>query len=137
MTTSRRAAIYARVSTLDQEPENQLAELRRYVLARGWTATEYVDHGVSGAKEKRPALDTLVKDAKRRKVDVLVCWRLGRSARLTATTIGGTARCSSMWVRGSEATRNSPKGTRPSSSTKRLVALCASSGAWWKRPIPR
>ena len=79
--TQLRAAIYARVSTLDQEPENQLAELRRYVLARGWTAKEYVDHGVSGAKEKRPALDALVKDAKRRKVDVLVCWRLDRLGR--------------------------------------------------------
>ena len=45
-----RAAIYARVSTLDQEPENQLAEVRRYVQARGWTAVEYVDRGVSGAK---------------------------------------------------------------------------------------
>ena len=43
----RRAAIYARVSTLDQEPENQLAELRRYVAARGWTAVEFVDRGVS------------------------------------------------------------------------------------------
>ena len=41
--TRRRAAIYARVSTLDQEPENQLAELRRYVEARRWTAAEYVD----------------------------------------------------------------------------------------------
>ena len=46
-----RAAIYARVSTLDQQPENQLAELRRYVAARGWdAAVEYVDHGVSGTK---------------------------------------------------------------------------------------
>ena len=76
-----RAALYARVSTLDQEPENQLEELRRYVLARGWTAVEYVDHGISGAKEKRPALDALVKDATRRKVDVLVCWRLDRLGR--------------------------------------------------------
>jgi len=59
-----RAAIYARVSTLDQEPENQLAELRRYVEARGWgEATEYVDHGISGARERRPALDRLVRDA--------------------------------------------------------------------------
>ena len=42
-----RAAIYARVSTLDQEPENQLQELRRYAEARGWTVVEYVDRGVS------------------------------------------------------------------------------------------
>jgi DNA invertase Pin-like site-specific DNA recombinase len=77
----QRAAIYARVSTFDQEPENQLQELRRYVEARGWTAVEYVDKGVSGAKERRPALDELVRDAKRRRFDVVVCWRLDRLGR--------------------------------------------------------
>ncbi len=77
-----RAAIYARVSTLDQEPENQLQELRRYVHARSWpAAVEYVDHGVSGAKDRRPALDRLIKDARRRRVDVLICWRLDRLGR--------------------------------------------------------
>ena len=76
-----RAAIYARVSTFDQEPENQLQEVRRYVGARGWQATEYVDKGVSGAKDSRPALDTLVRDAKRRKFDTLVVWRLDRLGR--------------------------------------------------------
>ena len=76
-----RAALYARVSTQDQEPENQLQELRRYIEARGWTAQEYTDHGVSGAKDRRPALDRLVKDAKRRRFDVLVCWRLDRLGR--------------------------------------------------------
>src|SRR5712692_1115274 len=59
-----KAAIYARVSTLDQEPENQLGELRRYVEARGWTAVEYVDRGVSGAKDRRPALDRLGRNLK-------------------------------------------------------------------------
>ena len=76
-----RAAVYARVSTFNQEPENQLQELRRYVEARGWTAVEYTDRGVSGSKDKRPALDQLVADAKRRKFDVLVCWRLDRLGR--------------------------------------------------------
>ncbi len=76
-----RAAIYARVSTLDQEPENQLQETRRYVEARGWTCVEYVDRGISGAKDRRPALDGLVADAKRRRFDVLVCWRLDRLGR--------------------------------------------------------
>src|ERR1700730_4073478 len=76
-----KAAIDARVSTVDQEPENQLQELRRYVDARGWTATEYVDRGVSGAKDRRPALDQLLADAKRRRFDVLVCWRLDRLGR--------------------------------------------------------
>ena len=76
-----KAALYARVSTLDQEPENQLAELRRYVEARGWQATEYVDRGVSGAKDKRPALDRLLADARRRRFDAVVCWRLDRLGR--------------------------------------------------------
>src|SRR5712691_9957083 len=75
------AAIYARVSTIDQEPENQLQELRRYVEARGWSAVEYVDRGVSGAKDRRPALDQLVTDARRRRFDVVVCWRLDRLGR--------------------------------------------------------
>ena len=80
-TRPKRAAIYARVSTPDQEPENQLAELRHYITARGWTAVEYVDHGVSGAKERRPALDRMIGDARRRRFDVLVCWRLDRLGR--------------------------------------------------------
>jgi DNA invertase Pin-like site-specific DNA recombinase len=67
-----RAGIYARVSTLDQEPENQLAEVRRYVEARGWTAIEFVDRGISGVTDRRPALDDLVVAAHRRKVDVVV-----------------------------------------------------------------
>jgi DNA invertase Pin-like site-specific DNA recombinase len=70
------------VSTTDQTCENQLLELRRYCEARGWTiAREFVDTGVSGTKERRPALDDLVKDAKRRRFDVLVCWRLDRLGR--------------------------------------------------------
>ena len=76
-----RAAIYARVSTFDQEPENQLQELRRYIQARGWTATEFVDRGVSGSKERRPALDSLVADARKRRFDVVVAWRLDRLGR--------------------------------------------------------
>ena len=70
-----RAAIYSRVSTLDQEPENQLAELRPYARARSWTTHEYVGHGVSGAKDRRPALDSRIRDAKLRRFSVLVVWR--------------------------------------------------------------
>jgi DNA invertase Pin-like site-specific DNA recombinase len=76
-----RAAIYARVSTLDQHVENQLTELRQYVERRGWSAVEYVDRGVSGAKDRRPALDEMLKAARRRRFDVLVCWRLDRLGR--------------------------------------------------------
>ena len=76
-----RAAIYARVSTLDQEPENQLRELRRYAEARGWQSVEFIDKGVSGARESRPALDALLRDARRRRLDAVVVWRLDRLGR--------------------------------------------------------
>ena len=76
-----KAAVYARVSTSEQSCDNQLLELRRYVEARGWASTEFVDRGVSGAKDRRPALDALLKDARRRRFDVLVCWRLDRLGR--------------------------------------------------------
>lgn len=76
-----RCALYSRVSTCLQDPENQLQELRRYVEARGWTAVEYVDRGVSGAKDRRPELDRLMADAARRRIDVVVCWRLDRFGR--------------------------------------------------------
>ena len=75
------AAIYARVSTADQTCENQLLELRRYVQARGWTSVEYVDQAVSGAKDRRPALDDLTAAVKRHKVQAVVCWRLDRLGR--------------------------------------------------------
>jgi DNA invertase Pin-like site-specific DNA recombinase len=76
------AALYARVSTLDQTCENQLLELRRYCEARGWQVRrEFVDNGVSGSKDRRPALDDLLRDARRRRFDVLVCWRLDRLGR--------------------------------------------------------
>jgi DNA invertase Pin-like site-specific DNA recombinase len=78
---SLRAAVYARVSTFDQEPENQLQELRRYLAARGWVGSEYIDRGVSGAKDRRPGLDALLRDAKLRRFDVVVCWRLDRLGR--------------------------------------------------------
>src|SRR6185369_1196959 len=56
-------------------------ELRRYVAARGWTATEYIDRGISGMKDRRPALDSVLRDARQRRFDVLVCWRLDRLGR--------------------------------------------------------
>jgi DNA invertase Pin-like site-specific DNA recombinase len=76
-----KVALYARVSTDEQEPENQLVELRRYAQARGWESVEFVDKGVSGSKDRRPALDELVAAAKRRRFDTVVCWRLDRLGR--------------------------------------------------------
>src|SRR5688572_5770622 len=79
--TTKTTAIYARVSTTDQTCENQLIELRRYCEARGWTAAEYVDTGISGAKDRRPALDRLMTDAAQRRIDAIVVWRLDRFGR--------------------------------------------------------
>src|SRR5438094_2500967 len=76
-----RAALYARVSTSEQEPENQLVALRAFAGARGWAMTEFVDRGVSGAKERRPALDAMLADVRRRKFDVVVVVKLDRLAR--------------------------------------------------------
>jgi DNA invertase Pin-like site-specific DNA recombinase len=77
-----RVATYQRVSTADQHVENQAQELRRYVEARGWTlAREYADSGVSGAATSRPALDGLLRDAKRRRFDAVVVWSLDRLGR--------------------------------------------------------
>jgi DNA invertase Pin-like site-specific DNA recombinase len=79
----KRAALYARVSTHEQTPENQLAALHSFAGARGWRVSEYIDHGVSGAKERRPALDALLVAARARKVDVVACVKLDRLARST------------------------------------------------------
>ena len=82
----RRAAIYARVSTLNgQTPENQLMQLRGVAEKAGWVVVEeFVDHGISGAKgrDQRPAFDRLCRAATRREIDVVMAWsvdRLGRS----------------------------------------------------------
>lgn len=79
---TRRAAIYARVSTGEQTPENQLLRLREVAARAGWTIVhEYVETA-SGASPSRPEMDRLMRDAARRRFDVLLAWdvsRLGRS----------------------------------------------------------
>ncbi len=78
------AAIYARVSTAHngQDPRMQTRELKEYCQRRGWKlAGEYVDVGISGAREKRPELDRLMADAHRRRFDAVVVWRFDRFAR--------------------------------------------------------
>jgi DNA invertase Pin-like site-specific DNA recombinase len=78
-----RAAIYARVSTANngQDPRVQTRELGEFCERRAWTLAEYVDIGISGTKEKRPALDRLMADAHKRKFDVVVVWKFDRFAR--------------------------------------------------------
>ena len=77
------AALYARVSTLSgQDPEVQLRELRDYCNRRRWGIFgEYVDAGVSGAKERPPELDRFLYEARRRRFDAVVVYRYDRFAR--------------------------------------------------------
>jgi DNA invertase Pin-like site-specific DNA recombinase len=82
--SAQRVALYARVSTSNgsQDPTMQTRELREYCERRGWQLVcEYVDLGISGAKEKRPELDRLMADASRRKFDAVIVWRFDRFAR--------------------------------------------------------
>jgi len=77
-----RAALYARVSTLDQHPETQLLDLRQLAEQRGFQIIEeYVDHGISGSRTRRPALDKLLADANRHRFDVVVVAAFDRMAR--------------------------------------------------------
>lgn len=82
MTGKPRAALYARVSTKDQDPALQLRDLRALAEQRGWNVVqEYVDLGVSGVKESRPALDRMLADAQAGRLDVVAAWKLDRLGR--------------------------------------------------------
>ncbi|MFC7050705.1 recombinase family protein [Emcibacter nanhaiensis] len=82
---TKRVALYLRVSTAEQTTENQRLELEAICKRQGWVIVEvYEDAGISGAKgrDKRPAYDAMLKDASRRKFDMIMAWsidRLGRS----------------------------------------------------------
>jgi putative DNA-invertase from lambdoid prophage Rac len=79
---SKRVAIYARCSTSDQSTGMQLDELREYADRRGWTNVAiYEDQGLSGTNTNRPELRRLMSDARLRKIDVVLSWRLDRVAR--------------------------------------------------------
>lgn len=82
----KRAAFYVRVSTPEQNPQSQLLQLREYAQRRGLTVApehEFVDHGFGGAKARRPALDRMLEDARRRRFDTLIVWSCDRLARST------------------------------------------------------
>jgi DNA invertase Pin-like site-specific DNA recombinase len=79
-----RAAIYARVSTSNgsQDPQMQLRELREYAERRDLQIVEeYIDNGVSGSKDSRPALNRLMADAGQRRFDAVLVWKLDRFGR--------------------------------------------------------
>ncbi len=77
----KRAAIYVRCSTALQETEMQESELQEYCSRRGWESILYRDKGQSGSKQDRPALNALLADLRKRKIDVILVWSLDRLAR--------------------------------------------------------
>lgn len=78
----RRVAVYVRVSTQDQSCELQRNELDAYIAARGWTPYKvFEDHGVTGTNAKRPMLQALLRDARERRFDIVLVWKLDRFAR--------------------------------------------------------
>ena len=96
---AKRAAIYVRVSKDKQTVENQLRELRQIAERRGWEIVkEYQDAGISGSKGRdgRPGLDEMLKEAQRRRFDVVMAWaidRLGRSLIDLLNTIQALEAC--------------------------------------------
>lgn len=80
---STRAALYARVSTHHgQDVGLQLEALREVAAARGWVVVqEFVDEGISGSKQRRPALDALMASARAADIEMVLVWRFDRFAR--------------------------------------------------------
>jgi DNA invertase Pin-like site-specific DNA recombinase len=94
-----RVALYARVSTKDQNCDLQIRDLRSYCASRGFTIVrEYVDIGQSGAKDSRPELNLLMADARKRKWDVVMVWRFDRFARSTKHLLLGLEEFRSLGV---------------------------------------
>jgi DNA invertase Pin-like site-specific DNA recombinase len=78
---TKRAALYLRVSSIDQHPETQLYDLRQMAAQRGFEIVKEYTDKISGAKARRPALDQLLADARKRRFDVVVVWAFDRMAR--------------------------------------------------------
>jgi DNA invertase Pin-like site-specific DNA recombinase len=77
----KRAALYMRVSSLDQHPETQLLDLRQMAAQRGYEVVNQYTDRISGAKARRPGLDELMRDARRGRFDVVLVWASDRIAR--------------------------------------------------------
>jgi DNA invertase Pin-like site-specific DNA recombinase len=95
----KRAALYMRVSSGEQNTEAQERALREYVRRRDWTIHRvYRDQGLSGANPNRPALNEMLKDCRRGSVDVVVVWKFDRFARSLKALISGLELCRSLGI---------------------------------------
>ena len=94
-----RTAIYARVSTTDQTNTIQVRELKEYVERRGWTLANVYQDQMSGANASRPGLDQLMADARLRRFDAVVVWKLDRFGRSPVHCVSGIQELASMGIR--------------------------------------
>ena len=115
-----RNALYCRVSTADQSCDLQLRELRTYCLTRGWEIVgEYVDTGWSGSTANRPELTRLMNDARKRRFDVVLVWKLDRWGRSVADSMRNIQELDSVGVKFLAVTQNI--GTEESSPMARFM----------------
>lgn len=129
-----KVAIYARVSTTDQNCELQLGELREYCNRRGWEiAGEYVDTGWSGAKADRPRLLQLMKDASAHKFDTVLVWKLDRFSRSMVHLVEQLATLRSAGVRFIATSQNID--TDESNPTSRLLLHILAAVAEFEREL--
>jgi len=97
--TAKRAALYVRVSSGEQNTGAQERALREYVQRRGWKLQQiYRDQGVSGASSSRPALNEMMKVCRRGSIDVLVVWKFDRFARSLKQLMSGLEMCRALGI---------------------------------------
>ena len=95
----KRAALYMRVSSGEQNTEAQERAVRDYVQRRDWTIHRvYRDQGLSGANSNRPALNEMLKDCRRGSLEVVVVWKFDRFARSLKALISGLELCRSLGI---------------------------------------
>ncbi len=94
-----KSAIYARVSTADQHNAIQVRELTEYVQRRGWELAGIYQDQISGAKASRPGLDRLMADARQRRFDVVLVWKLDRFGRSLVHCVSGIQELASLGIR--------------------------------------
>src|SRR5581483_7664098 len=131
-----KAAIYARVSTTDQNCEMQVRELREYAERRGWVVSdEYVDTGWSGAKASRPELDRLMRDAALRRFDAVLVYKLDRFGRSVRNCLDGIEALRMHGVRFLAVSQSTD--TDESNPTARLLLHILASVAEFERELIR
>src|SRR5579863_3381742 len=131
-----RCALYARVSTNDQNCEMQLRELREYCTRRGWqVAGEYIDTGVSGSTASRPELDKLMHDSALHRFDAVLVWKLDRFGRSVRHCLDGIEALRSHGVRFLAVSQSID--TDDSNPTARLLLHILASVAEFEREMIR